>query len=90
MDSGLASASLRRPGMTRLTKVDTLASKSPDSSRGGLEPYFARLESPVGWAKARPSRCTHADAPRAGPLRLAHPMTIHGELENDHRHHAGR
>jgi len=25
MDSGLASASLRRPGMTRLTKVDTLS-----------------------------------------------------------------
>src|SRR5260370_29738276 len=25
MDSGLASASLRRPGMTRLTEVDTLA-----------------------------------------------------------------
>jgi hypothetical protein len=34
MDSGLASASLRRPGMTRLTKVDALASTNgPDASK---------------------------------------------------------
>ena len=38
MDSGLASASLRRPGMTRLTKVDALA---PRSDQVGFAPVSA-------------------------------------------------
>src|SRR5260221_14786764 len=52
MDSGLASASLRRPGMTRLTKVDTLAPRvltqaGPDAQRSS--------ESRVNWRSNQPT-----------------------------------
>ena len=53
MDSGLASASLRRPGMTRLTKVDTLASRV--LTQAGLGPAGSFGD----FANATPLQASH-------------------------------
>jgi hypothetical protein len=44
------------------------------SSLSTVRADFDRLESPVGWAKARSSRRAHADVAMVGTLRFAHPF----------------
>ncbi len=72
MDSGLASASLRRPGMTRLTKVDTLSPRV--LTQVGLEMLdeSPKIVRPLKIASPKPQRSCRKDRCGRPPRSLYH------------------